>query len=154
MTQTFAAILMLYGPFAWCYLRKEPYESYGLFLRWNREITLKLLFYCAATLIPLTVVAMHWPGEDLPRKVTLMQFFTYATAGLLRRRFTPLPGIVLSAAIFAASHMLFRTSPIFLATFFPGLFMAQLREEFHSIAPAIAYHFMGNLWAIWFFPGV
>ena len=171
MTQTFAAILMLYGPFAWCYLRKEPYESYGLFFRWDREITLKLLLYCAATLIPLTVVAMHWPGEDLPRKVTALQFFTYATAGLtaaiieevffrgffqtlLRRWVSPLPGILLSAAVFAASHMLFRTSPIFLATFFPGLFMAQLREEFQSIAPSIAYHFMGNLWAIWFFPGV
>ncbi len=171
MTQTFTAILMLYGPFAWCYLRKEPYESYGLFFRWNREITLKLFLYCVASLLPLTVVAMNWPGDNLPREVTILRFFSYAAAGLtaavveevffrgflqtlLRRWLSPLSGVILSAAIFAGSHMFFRTSPIFLATFFPGLFMAQLREEFQSITPSIAYHFIGNLWAIWFFPGV
>ncbi|HOO64234.1 MAG TPA: SYNERG-CTERM system CAAX-type protease [Synergistaceae bacterium] len=171
MTQTLTAIVMLYGPFAWCYFRKEPYESYGLVFRWNREMTLKLLLYCLVSLVPLTVVAMNWPGESLPRSVEMRQLFTFAAAGftaavveevffrgffqtLLRSWLPPLSRVFLSAGVFAASHMFFRTSPLFLATFFPGLFMAWLREEFETITPSIAYHFIGNLWAIWFFPGV
>ena len=169
MTQTVTAIVMLYGPFAWCYFRKEPYESYGLVFRWNREMSRKLCFYCLISLLPLTLVAMNWPGDDLPRNVEMSRFFPYAAAGftaavveevffrgffqsLLRKRFSLFPRVFLSATVFAVSHMFFRTSPLFLGTFFPGLFMAWLREEFENITPSIAYHFIGNLWAIWFFP--
>ncbi len=169
MTYIFVAFIMLYGPFLWCFLRKESYSKYGLVITWNIGIAREIFFWCFLTFFFLTPVALLWPEADLPRRVSLSFFLTYSAAGLssaiieevffrgflqtlMAKYFALYPRIVMCALIFAFSHMFFRTSPIFLATFFPGLIMAHLREKTGSVFPSITYHFLGNVWAIWFFP--
>lgn len=163
------AAFMLYFPYIWCRLRRESLSSYGL--EWNitrkssREVALAL----ALTLAPLTVIAIHWPGQTLPRTIPLSGALPLALSGavaaiveetfyrgllqtLLVPRLGTALGIGIVSALFAASHLIVHPHPLFLATFFPGLVMGFLRHRHGSVLPAILYHALGNLWSIWFFP--
>jgi hypothetical protein len=63
-----AGIFFVCFPFLWCRARGESAESYGLKL----GVSHAALGECAAVifliLIPLTLIAVNWPGEDLPRR--------------------------------------------------------------------------------------
>lgn len=163
------AAFMLYFPYIWCCLRREPLTSYGL--RWNmtrnsfRDVTIAL----ALTLVPLTVIAMQWPGQTLPRPTSVMDALPLALSGtvaaiveetfyrgwlqtLIVPYVRPTLAIGIVSAVFATSHLIVHPHPIFLATFFPGLVMGFLRYRNGSVLPGILYHALGNVWAIWFFP--
>ena len=163
------AALFLYGPHLWCHWRKEDPGSYGLRWTWSRGASRDLTLALLVTLIPLTFLALHWPGQTLPRHPDLGTVWRWALSGgtaaiieetfyrgwiqsLLRRRLSPHCAVALTSLVFAASHLILFPYPIFLATFFPGLVMGWLRERHGSIAPGTLYHGLGNLWAIWFFP--
>lgn len=163
------AAFMLYFPYIWCRLRRESFSSYGL--RWSlhrsssREVALALVL----TLAPLTLIAMHWPGQALPRSIPVVTALPLALSGavaaiveetfyrgwvqtlLIPHTGTTL-GIAAVSALFAASHLIVHPQPLFLATFFPGLVMGLLRYRHGSILPGILYHALCNVWAIWFFP--
>lgn len=169
MSQFVAVAVMLYGPFLWCHARKEAYEQYGLVPRCSRRMCGEVALVCVMTLAPLTVIALHWPGQDLPRHVAFSAFLAQFAAGSmaaiteeiffrgwLQTLFIPFLSrttrVVTVAALFALSHMLFRPDPFFLTTFFPGLIMGALRERHGNIFPGMLFHGLGNLWSIWFFP--
>ncbi len=163
------AAIMLYGPYLWCTMRKEPKEIYGL--HWEIDGKgLLLVFFCTVfTLIPLTFVAVKWPGQDLPRTLALSSVLNYSAVGILaaiveetffrgwlqtiiRRNLSAILTILLVSLIFSLSHLFAATHWLRLATFFPGLVMGFLKERTGSIFPGILYHSLGNIWSIWFFP--
>ncbi len=165
------ATIMLYGPYLWCHLTSENYSDYGI--QWSfGSKDLKIVFILIlATLIPLTIIAMNWPGQSLPRTVSLERTVTLALSGivaaiveetfyrgwlftLVRRRFGPWNTILIVSAIFALSHLLLKIHILRFATFFPGLVMGFLREKSKNIVPGMIYHGIGNIWSIWFFPGM
>ena len=166
----FAVAVMLYGPYLWAWARKEPIGAYGLSLRCSRRALVESACASVLTLIPLTVaVLVGWPSGTWPRDLPPAAAVAFASSGLvaavseeaffrgwvqtmLSRFLRPALSIVTASALFAASHLLFRSDPFYLFTFFPGLVMGWLRQKHGDIAPAILYHFLGNLWAIWFFP--
>lgn len=169
MMATFVAATMLYGPYLWCRLRRETFESYGL--RWDLSARAlkETVLWTALTLTPLTFIALAWPGLSLPHSPSPQTAMTQITAGfvaavveetffrgwvqsLLSRRLGAFPAIVIASGLFAFSHRIVRPEPIFLATFFPGLVMGLLRHRHGSVAPAALYHGLGNIWAVWFFP--
>ena len=39
-----------------------------------------------------------------------------------------------------------------LCTFFPGLIMGWLKYRYQNLFPPALFHFIGNIWSIWFFP--
>ena len=165
-----AVAVMLYGPYLWAWVRKEPIGSYGLALRCSRKALPELAAASVLTLVPLTVVVfVGWPSGTWPRELPPAAVLAFASSGLvaavseevffrgwvqtmLSRFLHPALSIVLASAVFAASHLVFRSDPFYLFTFFPGLVMGWLRLRHGDIAPAVLYHFLGNLWAIWFFP--
>ncbi|MCF4152092.1 SYNERG-CTERM system CAAX-type protease [Dethiosulfovibrio sp. F2B] len=163
--------IMLYGPYAWCFMRKEPTEEYGL--SWTLDIRgLKdSLLAIAVTLTPLTPFAMMWPDNDLPRSLPLTTVLVLLTAGavaavveevffrgwiqtLLSKRTNRNISIVATALLFALAHLFLKLHWLRFATFFPGLVMGILRERHRSVAPSAIYHFAGNIWSIWFFPDI
>lgn len=163
------AAVMLYGPYLWCRAFGVDLETYGL--RWKlssralKETGLSLV----VTLLPLTAIALRWPGLALPRSPSLRVAAAQIVAGfvaavieetffrgwvqtLLSRHLRPSLAIVVTSCLFALSHRIVRPEPIFLATFFPGLIMGLLRHRHGSVAPSVLYHGLGNVWAVWFFP--
>ncbi len=166
----FAVAAMLYGPYIWAWARKEPMGAYGLALRPSRRGLFEATALAALTLVPLTaMVFTGWPGRTWPRDLPFSAVMAFASSGLvaavseevffrgwvqtlLTRFFHPATAIVGASALFALSHLVFRSDPFYLLTFFPGLVMGWLRSRHGDIAPAILYHLLGNLWAIWFFP--
>jgi len=165
-----AVAAMLYGPYLWAWVRKEPIAFYGLALRPKRRGLAEAAIAAVLTLVPLTVaVFMGWPGRAWPRDLPPSVVVAFASSGLvaavseevffrgwvqtmLSRFLHPVLAVVGASAFFALSHLVFRSDPFYLLTFFPGLVMGWLRLKHGDIAPAILYHFLGNLWAIWFFP--
>jgi len=164
------AATMLYLPYLWCYLRREDPADYGL--RWNLTWSaVRLVFILSLlTLIPLTVMSMLWPGQSLPRSISVDSFLSLSIAGLvasvveetffrgfvqtlLKKKLDPISAILITALLFAAAHSFWRFHPLRLATFFPGLIMGYLRESTGNVFPSMIYHFLGNIWSIWFFPG-
>jgi hypothetical protein len=163
------AALLLYGPYLWCRLRDEPTNLYGLDWRLDRRGTLEALAATLLTLVPLTGIALWWPWDDLPHSRSGEYAFTFAASGLaaavieetfyrgflqtiLRRRLPFLAALTITSGLFAASHLILFPRLLFLATFFPGLVMGTLRERNGTVAPGALYHFLCNIWAIWFFP--
>lgn len=165
-----AVAVMLYGPYLWALARKEPIGVYGLALRLEKKGLLEAALAAVLTLVPLTVaVFLGWPGRTWPRNLPFPAVMAFASSGLvaavseevffrgwvqtlLARIFHPALAILGASALFALSHLVFRSDPFYLLTFFPGLVMGWLRLRHGDIAPAILYHLLGNLWAIWFFP--
>ncbi len=169
MTALLITTLLLYGPYGWCFMRGEPLERYGL--RWilTPQSLRETLGATAVTLLILTPVAMAWPSSALPRHVALPVlprlvgigvsaaiveevFFRGWVQTLLSSRLTPRWAILLTSGLFALTHLILKVHWLRVATFFPGLVMGLLRQRHGSVAPSALYHFLGNLWAIWFFP--
>jgi len=169
MVPTIIAGFMLYFPYFWCYWRKEDLESYGLKWHLTRNDMVLVAVLTLATLIPLTLVSMLWPGQSLPREVYGNKVFALLVTGLvaaiveetffrgwlqtmLRKSVGPLTSIVVAAFLFGLAHTFMGFHFLRFATFFPGLVMGYLKERTGNILPAICYHFLGNIWSIWFFP--
>ena len=163
------AALMLYGPFLWCAFRRESPQRYGLTWRWDVPLVRSVLLWCAATLVPLTVVAWLWPTGGIPRSLpwqgALRCLMAGTTAAIVEEIFlqgwlqsslrpwmTTGARVLLVSALFSASHMIFQSRLLFLATFFPGLVMGYLRERHDTVSAPILYHALCNVWAVWFFP--
>lgn len=163
------AALMLYGPFLWCAFRRESPQRYGLTWRWDVPLVRSVLLWCAATLVPLTVVAWLWPTGGIPRSLPWQGALRFLMAGTtaaiveeiffrgwlqssLRPWMTTGARVLLVSALFSASHMIFQSRLLFLATFFPGLVMGYLRERHDTVSAPILYHALCNVWAVWFFP--
>ena len=127
------------------------------------------LIITAFTLSMLTAVALVWPWEDLPHRRPFDMVLKLIISGLaaavaeeiffrgwmqpmLRKRYSATVSIVAVNLVFAPLHLIAAPYFISLLTFFPGLIMGWLRERYGNILPSIIFHFLGNVWAIWFFP--
>ncbi|MDD3319415.1 MAG: SYNERG-CTERM system CAAX-type protease [Synergistaceae bacterium] len=127
------------------------------------------LIITAFTLSMLTAVALVWPWDDLPHRrpfdlvlkllisglaaaVAEEIFFRGWMQPMLRKRYSATVSIVAVNLVFAPLHLIAAPYFISLLTFFPGLIMGWLRERYGNILPSIIFHFLGNVWAIWFFP--
>ncbi|MDO5115799.1 MAG: Synerg-CTERM system glutamic-type intramembrane protease MrtS [Synergistaceae bacterium] len=165
----FCGVFLLYWPYAWCWYRKESPDSYGLRWEFRRDSLLGTLAVTAAVLLLLTVVAVNWPWEKLPRHRALRSVLELAASGLaaavieetffrgwmqplLCRRFSPFAAIVMTNLVFAPIHLIVAPYWISLCTFFPGLIMGWLKYRYKNLFPPALFHFLGNIWAIWFFP--
>ena len=135
----------------------------------DKRAILQTLVITAFTLLLLTAVALVWPWDDLPHRrpfdiVLKLMISGFAAAvaeeiffrgwmqPALRRRYSPAVSIVAVNLVFAPLHLIAAPYLISLLTFFPGLIMGWLRERYGNILPSIIFHFLGNVWAIWFFP--
>lgn len=122
-----------------------------------------------AVLAVLTAVALLWPFEELPKHRSLDMIIKLALSGLFaavieeyffrgwlqplfKERMPALYAIIVVNLIFAPLHLLAVCHPISLAVFFPGMIMGLLKENYGYIWSPILFHFLGNIWAIWFFP--
>ena len=135
----------------------------------DKRAILQTLVITAFTLLLLTAVALVWPWDDLPHRrpfdiVLKLMISGFAAAvaeeiffrgwmqPALRRRYSAAVSIVAVNLVFAPLHLIAAPYLISLLTFFPGLIMGWLRERYGNILPPIIFHFLGNVWAIWFFP--
>ena len=135
----------------------------------DKRAILQTLVITAFTLLLLTAVALVWPWDDLPHRrpfdiVLKLMISGFAAAvaeeiffrgwmqPALRRRYSAAVSIVAVNLVFAPLHLIAAPYFISLLTFFPGLIMGWLRERYGNILPSIIFHFLGNVWAIWFFP--
>ena len=135
----------------------------------DKRAILQTLVITAFTLLLLTAVALVWPWDDLPHRrpfdivlkliisgfaaaVAEEIFFRGWMQPALRRRYSAAVSIVAVNLVFAPLHLIAAPYLISLLTFFPGLIMGWLRERYGNILPSIIFHFLGNVWAIWFFP--
>ena len=135
----------------------------------DKRAILQTLVITAFTLLLLTAVALVWPWDDLPHRrpfdiVLKLMISGFAAAvaeeiffrgwmqPTLRRRYSAAVSIVAVNLVFAPLHLIAAPYLISLLTFFPGLIMGWLRERYGNILPPIIFHFLGNVWAIWFFP--
>jgi membrane protease YdiL (CAAX protease family) len=135
----------------------------------DKRAILQTLVITAFTLLLLTAVALVWPWDDLPHRrpfdiVLKLMISGFAAAvaeeiffrgwmqPTLRRRYSAAVSIVAVNLVFAPLHLIAAPYLISLLTFFPGLIMGWLRERYGNILPSIIFHFLGNVWAIWFFP--
>ena len=135
----------------------------------DKRAILQTLVITAFTLLLLTAVALVWPWDDLPHRrpfglvlkliisglaaaVAEEIFFRGWMQPMLRKRYSAAVSIVAVNLVFAPLHLIAAPYFISLLTFFPGLIMGWLRERYGNILPSIIFHFLGNVWAIWFFP--
>lgn len=164
-----AGLVFVCLPFAWCRLRRETPESYGLTWETGRRGLAECLAVTAIVLVPLTVISMRWPLEDLPRSSDIWRTLSLGASGvgaaiieeiffrgwlypLARRRLPAMIAIPLTSAIFASAHI-FVTRTLFLAAVFvPGCIMAGLRERHGNIGTSTLFHGLCNIWAVWFAP--
>ena len=165
------AAFLLYFPFVWCYLRHENPDEYGLNWKFTPSSFKEMAAVSFVTLFILTIVALYWPTENLPRHSPLPRTLNLMGAGiaaafieelffrgwmqtLLRKRFRPIPAIACTSLIFALAHVIANPLIHSLAVFFPGLIMGFLRERHGNIASSTAFHAIANIWAIWFSPSI
>ena len=167
----FVAAFMLYFPYTWCRRRNETEESYGLKWFLTRRAKIDVAIALVVTLIPLTVIVMLMPyswgggfktpsfwnalnilGGGIAAAFIEETFFRGWLQTLAVRKLGTYAGIIITTAIFASVHLIANSSPIRLATFFPGLVMAVLRHRNGSVMPSIIYHAVCNVWAVWFSP--
>lgn len=164
-----AGAFLLYWPYVWCWYRKESLDSYGLVWSFEKKPIVQTLLLSAAILALLTPISYFWPGSNAPHWRSFEYVLKIGSSGLaaavieetffrgwlqtlFRRRFSAIPSIVVVNIIFAPIHLIAHPNPMSLLTFFPGLVMGGLREKYDNIFPAIIFHFLGNVWAIWFYP--
>ena len=135
----------------------------------EKKAIAQTLIITAFTLSMLTAVALVWPWDDLPHRrpfglvlkliisglaaaVAEEIFFRGWMQPMLRKRYSAAVSIVAVNLVFAPLHLIAAPYFISLLTFFPGLIMGWLRERYGNILPSIIFHFLGNVWSIWFFP--
>ncbi len=164
-----AGVFLLYWPYVWCWRRKESPDEYGLRWEFRAGDFMQTLAVSAFILLALTVVAINWPWEELPRRRDFWTALDLAASGLaaaiieetffrgwlqpvLERRVSPLAAIVITNLVFAPIHLIVAPYWISLCTFFPGLVMGWLKYRYKNLFPPALFHFVGNIWAIWFFP--
>jgi membrane protease YdiL (CAAX protease family) len=168
----FIAAFMLYFPYIWCKRRNESEEAYGL--RWfmGRGAWRDTAAATLATLIPLTFVSYYWPsawgtgGPFHPGAMTALNLLGGGIAAsfieetfyrgwmqtLCARKLGIGIALPLVSLVFALSHLFVAPSWLRVATFFPGLVMGLLRHRNGSVLPAIVYHAVCNIWAVWWMP--
>ena len=166
------AAFMLYFPYAWCSWRKEREDAYGL--RWvmGRGAWRDTILALVITLVPLTFVSLNWPsawGEGGPLRPSAWTalnmlgggiaaafieetFFRGWLQTLLVRKWGPWVAIPAASFLFACAHLFVAPGWLRVATFFPGLVMGLLRHRNGSVLPAILYHALCNVWAVWWAP--
>jgi len=163
----FIAAFMLYFPYIWCRIKKEPSDAYGL--RWfmTKDAWRNVIVLTILTLLPLTPVAMRWPG--IPYRLSYSTIFELLGSGIaaafieetffrgwfqtiFSRKIGAFYAVIAASFLFACAHLIINPSWIRFATFFPGLIMGWLRWRHGSVMPAILYHALGNVWSVWFFP--
>ncbi len=168
-----AAAFMLYFPYLWCRFRGESELDWGLKWFLTRESKRDVIFALIITLVPLTFVSMNfpveWGGGNIPHKLSFWvaidnlgggiaaafieeTFYRGWLQSFLARKMNVYIAIVITALIFALSHLILITGWLRVATFFPGLVMGWLRFRGGSILPSIIYHAVCNVWAVWFAP--
>lgn len=164
-----AGAALLYFPYVWCALRREDPSDYGIRWEIDSRALKETLAVSAAVLLILTPVALLWPWDKLPHARTLNEAFIYSSSGaaaavieetffrgwlqtILRRRLPALPAILITSAVFASCHLFPAPKLFMLTTFFPGVIMGALREKYDNTLPGMIFHFLGNIWAVWFFP--
>lgn len=150
-------------------VRHESPYNYGLELQYRKKDIIETLLISAGLLSLITPVAFFLAETPLPRHRELSEIIELAASGLaaaiieefffrgwlqsiLRKRFSAFKSIMAVNMVFAPIHLIATRNPLIMLTFFPGLVMGSLRERYGNILPAIIFHFLGNLWAIWFFP--
>ena len=140
-------VFLLYWPYLWCWYRREDPELYGL--RWSadRRAVAETLVVTAAVLAVLELAA-----SGLAAAVIEETFFRGWLQPVFARRLGPYAAIVAVNLIFAPVHLFAAPYWISLCTFFPGLVMGWLKYRHDSLLPPALFHFLGNVWAIWFFP--
>ena len=163
---------MLYFPHIWSKRKGEPEEAWGLKLYMGPGAWRETIWATAATLIPLTFVSMHWPeqwggpgpyhpsfrnalnmlGGGLAASFIEEAFYRGFLQTLWVRKWGPWVAIPLTSLLFALSHLFVAPSWLRVATFFPGLVMGLLRHRNGSILPAVVYHAVCNVWAVWWAP--
>jgi len=164
------ALFMLYFPYVWCKIRDEDSSVYGLDWKVSKTSLRFTLQLSAIVLLLLTPVALCWPNTVIPHKRSAAVALNMIAAGLaaavieetfyrgwlqtlLKRKINIYSAVLIVNILFASSHLILAPHNLWLlATFFPGLIMSFLREKFGNIVPSILFHFLGNLWAVWFFP--
>lgn len=164
----FAAAIMFYFPYLWCRVRKEDGDVYGL--RWVFDagavkFTLSTAF---VALLPLTFLALLLrggvtlpTGKNIPYMILAglssavieETFYRGWLQPVVKKNFGLPFSVVLVNLLFAVSHLLV-VSPrrLALLTFFPGIIMSFLKEKYDNIFPPFLFHFLCNLWAIFFSP--
>ncbi len=164
-----AGLFLLYWPYFWCRYKKVSPDTLGLYWDFNIKDMMQTLCVSALILAGLTVVAMNWPWENLPKHRDLWTALNMAGSGLaaavieetffrgwlqpvLEKKLHPYAAIVVTNMIFAPIHLFVAPYWISLATFFPGLIMGWLKYRYKNLFPPALFHFVGNIWAIWFFP--
>lgn len=125
--------------------------------------------FTAAVLLCLTAAASVWPFEQLPRTVSHARALTLIASGLFAaiveetffrgwlqplfcEKMSPFAAVTAVNLIFAPLHLIAIPHPISLSVFFPGMAMGFMKERYGTIWPSILFHFIGNVWAVWYFP--
>lgn len=166
------AAFMLYFPYEWCRYRHEDEKIYGLKYFMTRESKRDVIIALCVTLIPLTIISFNWPqkwGVGGPHRVPFWIALNNLGGGLaaafieetfyrgwlqtiLTRKIKAFAAIIITSLIFALSHLIVLTGWLRVATFFPGIIMGILRHRGGSIMPAVIYHAICNIWAVWWAP--
>lgn len=164
-----AGAFLLYWPYLWCRYRKEDPGAYGLLWEFDRRDIMQTLVVSALILFFLTIVAVNWPWDELPHKRGLWEALNLGASGLaaavieetffrgwlqptFEKKLGPYAAIVVTNLIFAPLHLIAAPRLISLCTFFPGVVMGLLKHRYKNLTPPALFHFIGNVWAIWFFP--
>jgi len=164
-----AGVFLLYWPYLWCWYKKADPAAYGLIWNFDRKAIFFTLLLTAAVLAALTPIALLWPWDILPHKRNLDTVYSLILSGLaaaiieetffrgwmqtvLKKKLSPAAAVVVTNLIFAPAHLFASPHFVSLLTFFPGLIMGGLREKYKNVLPSILFHFLGNIWSIWFFP--
>lgn len=145
--------------------------TYKIESKHNKPINalIETLLITGIVLSVLTFIVFIYPFENLPKyrsfdiivKLTLSGLFAavveeYFFRGLLqplfKKRMSELKAIVAVNLIFAPLHLIVIGNPMLLLVFFPGMIMGLLKERYGYIWSPILFHFLCNIWAIWFSP--
>ncbi len=166
------AAFMLYFPYEWCRYRHEDEKIYGLKWFMTKESKRDVIIALCVTLIPLTFISLNWPqkwGIAGPHRVPFWAALNNLGGGLaaafieetfyrgwlqtlLTRKIKAFAAIIITSLVFALSHLIVLTGWLRVATFFPGIIMGILRHRGGSVMPAIIYHAICNIWAVWWAP--
>jgi membrane protease YdiL (CAAX protease family) len=156
-------------PFYWCRAHGVDAEEFGLSWRTSKVNLMECLLITGAFLAPLTLISLSWPTESLPRVSPFGRTINLLIAGcsaavieevfyrgwlqpLIRKHLGALLSIIITSAIFAASHVFVAQTAFLFAVFVPGCVMGFLRERHGNIATSTLFHAAGNVWAVWFVP--